>query len=72
MVCVRVPLLLRRNVGVLFGVRKGPRSDVLLFLARYGAAIILWVLYLYISLYFGIPDLYEIYCMHSNLYHCDV
>jgi hypothetical protein len=36
MVYVLVPLLLRRNVGVLFGVLKGPRSDVPLFLAFYG------------------------------------
>jgi hypothetical protein len=28
MVCVRVPLLLKRNVGVLFGVLRSPRSDV--------------------------------------------
>jgi hypothetical protein len=28
MVCIRVPLLLKRNIGVLFGVLRGPRSDV--------------------------------------------
>jgi hypothetical protein len=27
MVCVIVPLLLKRKVGVLFGVLRGPRSD---------------------------------------------
>jgi hypothetical protein len=31
MVCVRVPLLLKRNVGVLFGLLKDPQSDVPLF-----------------------------------------
>jgi hypothetical protein len=28
MVCIVVPVLLKRNVGVLFGVLRGPRSDV--------------------------------------------
>jgi hypothetical protein len=27
MVCVLVPLLLKRNVGVLFGVLRNPRND---------------------------------------------
>jgi hypothetical protein len=31
MVCVRVPLLLKRNVRALFGVLRGPRSDVPFF-----------------------------------------
>jgi hypothetical protein len=39
MVCVRVPLLLKRNVGVLFGVLRGPRRDAP-FLAFYVSAII--------------------------------
>jgi hypothetical protein len=33
MVCVRVPLLLKRKSGVLFGVLRGARSDVLFFLS---------------------------------------
>jgi hypothetical protein len=51
MVHVRVPLLLKRNAGVLFGVLRGPRSDVPFFLVCYGSAIILRVLYLYIIHY---------------------
>jgi hypothetical protein len=31
MVCVVVPLLLKRNVGVLFGALGGPRNDVPFF-----------------------------------------
>jgi hypothetical protein len=46
MVCVVVNLLLKRNIGVLFGVLRGPRSDAPFF-ACYGSAIILWVLYIY-------------------------
>jgi hypothetical protein len=38
MVCVRVPFLLKRNVGVLFGVFRGPRSDAS-FLARCGTVL---------------------------------
>jgi hypothetical protein len=41
MVCVVVPLLLKRNIGVLFGVLRNPRSDVPFFLACFGYAIIL-------------------------------
>jgi hypothetical protein len=38
MVCVRVPLLLKRNVEVLLGVLRGSRSDVpLIFLACFGS-----------------------------------
>jgi hypothetical protein len=38
MVCVRVPLLLKLNFGVLFGVLRGPRSDARpFFLACYGS-----------------------------------
>jgi hypothetical protein len=36
-----VPLLLKRNVEVLFGVLRGPHSDVPFFSACYGSAIIL-------------------------------
>jgi hypothetical protein len=50
MVCVLVPLLLNRNIGVLFGVLRGPRSDFPLFLACYDSAYIVWVYML--SLYF--------------------
>jgi hypothetical protein len=32
MVCVIVPILLKRNIGILFGVLRGPLSDVPLFL----------------------------------------
>jgi hypothetical protein len=38
MVCVRVPLLLKRFAGVLFGVLKYPSNDVHFFLACYGSA----------------------------------
>jgi hypothetical protein len=31
MVCVLVPLLLKRNIGVLFGVLRGSRNDVPFF-----------------------------------------
>jgi hypothetical protein len=31
MICAHVPLLLKRNNGVLFGVLRSPRSDVPLF-----------------------------------------
>jgi hypothetical protein len=37
MIRVLVPLLLKRNVGVLFGVLRGPRSDVPPFLQLYYA-----------------------------------
>jgi hypothetical protein len=38
MVFVRVPLVLKRNVWVLFGVLRGPRSDAPTpFLACYGS-----------------------------------
>jgi hypothetical protein len=37
MIRVHVPLLLKRDVGVLFGVLRGPRSDVPFFLACYGS-----------------------------------
>jgi hypothetical protein len=43
MVCVLVPILLKRNIGVLFGVLRGPRSDAPFLLACYGFAAILWV-----------------------------
>jgi hypothetical protein len=36
-------LLLKQNVGVLYGALRGPRSDAHPFLACYGYAIILWV-----------------------------
>jgi hypothetical protein len=47
MVCVLVPLLSKRTVGVLFGVLRFPRSDAAAFLACYGSTIILCVLYTY-------------------------
>jgi hypothetical protein len=50
MVCAPVPLLLKRNIGLLFGVLRGLRSDVL-FLACYDSAIILWILYIYSQFY---------------------
>jgi hypothetical protein len=57
--CALVPLLLKRNNGVLFGVLRVPRSDAPFFLACYGSAIILWVLYIYIlSLYLCTPKIY--------------
>jgi hypothetical protein len=38
MVCVRVPVLvLKRNIGVLFKVLRGPRSYVPLLIACYGS-----------------------------------
>jgi hypothetical protein len=36
MVCVRVPLLLKRNVGLLFGVLRGPRNEAPRFFTCYG------------------------------------
>jgi hypothetical protein len=46
MVCVRVPLLLKRNIGVLFGVLSGPRSDAPPFFFIYFFIIyLLWILY---------------------------
>jgi hypothetical protein len=77
MVCV-VPLLLKRNIGVLFGVLRGPRSDAPFF-ACYSSAIVLWVLYIYIYIYIYTlivfpypPNLLEIYLMRSYLYRCNV
>jgi hypothetical protein len=43
MVCVRVPLLLKQNVGVLFGVLRGPHSDIPLFLACYDSVSLLYL-----------------------------
>lgn len=43
MVCVHVPCLLKRNVGVLFGDLRGPRSDAPFF-------ILLWVCIIVIQL----------------------
>jgi hypothetical protein len=55
-VCVLVPLLLKRNVGVLFGVLEGLRSDapifsVLLF-CNYFMVIIYIYIYIYTLMYF--------------------
>jgi hypothetical protein len=41
MVCILVSLLLKRNIGVLFGVLRDPSSDAPhFFLVCYGSAII--------------------------------
>jgi hypothetical protein len=40
MVCVVVPLLLKQNIRVLFGVLRGPRSDVPFFFACYGSVLL--------------------------------
>jgi hypothetical protein len=47
MICVRVPILLKNNIGVLFIVL-GPRIDACHFFSLLWYAIILWVLYIYI------------------------
>jgi hypothetical protein len=47
MVCVRVPLLLKRSVGVLSGVLRGPRSDAPLFFFSF-----LWICIIVMSSYF--------------------
>jgi hypothetical protein len=72
MVCVRVSLLLKCNVGVLFGVLRDPRSYFPFFLARYGSAIMLQVLYLYIRHYVSVsPNLFEfILCAPTRIVVC--
>jgi hypothetical protein len=50
MVCVLVPLLLKRNVGVLFEVLRGPHTDAT-FLPCYGSAIIHIMVIIYIYIY---------------------
>jgi hypothetical protein len=56
MVCVLVPLLLKRNIGVLLGVLRGPRSDAAIFFPCYASAIILWTYTYIFSLYFCNPE----------------
>jgi hypothetical protein len=48
MVCVIVPLLLKQNIGVLFGVLRRPCSDAPPHcVTSYGSASSLWVLHIY-------------------------
>jgi hypothetical protein len=54
MICVRVPLLLEQNVRVLFGVLRGPRSDVPPFLA-YSMGIIFVSPRIYLKFILCIP-----------------
>jgi hypothetical protein len=44
MVCARVPLLLKQNVGVLFGVLSGPHSDVPFLYKNFSVCIMNFVI----------------------------
>jgi hypothetical protein len=47
MVCVHVPLLLNRNVGVLLGVLRGPPSDAPFFSLLWFCIIVMFSCFLY-------------------------
>jgi hypothetical protein len=53
MVCVCVPLLLKRNVGVLFRVLKGQSSDVPFFFNLLWVCNYIMGIFVYSSLYFS-------------------
>jgi hypothetical protein len=71
MVCVRVPLLLKRNFWVLFGVLRCPRSTAPLFSFLWICNYIMGIMYKphYASV---TPNLFEIYLMRFYMYCCYV
>jgi hypothetical protein len=76
MVCVLVPLLLKRNVGVLFWDLRGPRSDAPFFNFLWFCNYFMGIIYIYIYIHSQFisvtPNLFETYLMRSYLYGCYV
>jgi hypothetical protein len=49
MVCVLLPLLLKRNIGVLFGVLRGPRNDAPFFCLLWFCIVVMSSCFLLLS-----------------------